>query len=80
MQINPPTLFWMAIAAILSADRFLPLARFEQAGLPWGGAVLVILGVALSVAGKKRFQSAGTNVYTFEDPGELVTEGLYGIS
>ncbi len=38
MQINPPTLFWMAIAAILAADRFLPLARFEQPGLPWYGA------------------------------------------
>ena len=54
MQINPPTLFWMAIAAILAADRFLPLARFEQPGSR--GAVLVILGVALSAAGKKRFR------------------------
>ncbi len=26
------------------------------------------------------FQRIGTNVYTFEEPGELVTEGLYGIS
>ena len=32
------------------------------------------------MAGKRRFRQAGTNVYTFEDSGELVTAGLYGIS
>ena len=38
MRINPPTLFWMLIAAILAADRFLPLVSFAVPGLPWCGA------------------------------------------
>ena len=80
MRINPPTLFWMLIAAILAADRFLPLMSFDVPGLPWGGAALVAMGIGISVAGKRRFQRAGTNVHTFQDPGELVTDGLYGIS
>ena len=80
MRINPPTLFWMLIAAILAADRFLPLISFDVPGLPWGGGALVVLGIGISVAGKRRFQRAGTNVQTFEDPGELVTDGLYGLS
>ena len=80
MRINPPTLFWMLIAAILAADRFLPLVSFDVPGLPWCGAALAVLGIGISVAGKRRFQQAGTNVYTFEDPDELVIQGLYGIS
>ncbi len=40
MRVNPPTLFWMMIAAILAADRFLPLAGFNVPGLPWGGVAL----------------------------------------
>ena len=80
MRVNPPTLFWLLIAAILAADRFLPLVGFDVPGLPWGGGALVVLGIGISVAGKRRFQRAGTNVQTFEDPGELVTNGLYGLS
>ena len=80
MRINPPTLFWMLIAAILAADRFLPLVSFAVPGLPWCGAALAVLGIGISVAGKRRFQQAGANVYTFEDPGALVIQGLYGIS
>ena len=80
MRINPPTLFWMLIAAILAADRFLPLISFDVPGLPWGGAALVAMGIGISVAGKRGFQRAGTNVQTFEDPGVFVTDGLYAIS
>lgn len=80
MRINPPTLFWMLIAAILAADRFLPLIRFDVPGLHWAGTAVVALGIGISVAGKRRFQRTGTNVHTFQDPGKLVTDGLYGIS
>lgn len=80
MRINPPTLFWILMAGIFAVHRFYPLIRFEQPELPWGGAALFILGVAISAAGKKKFLRVGTNVYTFEEPGELVTDGLYGRS
>ena len=80
MRINPPTLFWILIAAIAAADRFFPAITFPETWLPWCGAVLVVLGVGISVAAKKQFLRAGTNVYTFEEPGELVSEGLFGIS
>ncbi len=80
MRINPPTLFWILIAAILAAYLFLPLERFDRPWLPWAGGALAVLGIAISVAGKMRFQRAGTNVYTFEDPDMLVTDGLYTVS
>ena len=80
MRINPPTLFWLLIAAIVAVDRFFALVTFDAPWLPWFGAVLVIAGVGVSVAAKRQFQRVGTNVYTFEEPGELVTEGLFSIS
>ena len=80
MRINPPTLFWILVAAIVAVDRFFPLIEFAEPWLPWCGAALAIAGVGVSVAAKRQFQQVGTNVYTFEEPGELVTEGLFGIS
>ena len=80
MRINPPTLFWILISAGLAADRFLPLMRFDAPWLPWAGGALVILGAGISAAGKRLFRRAGTNVYTFEKPDLLVTEGIYGFT
>lgn len=80
MRINPPTLFWILIAAIVVVDRFLPLIAFAEPWLPWCGTVLVIAGIGVSAAAKRQFQRIGTNVYTFEEPGELVTAGLFAVS
>ena len=80
IRINPPTLFWILIAAIVAVDRFFPLETFTAPWLPWCGAALAIAGVAVSAAAKRQFQRIGTNVYTFEEPGELVTARLFGIS
>ena len=80
MRINPPTLFWILVAGIFAVHRYYPLLRFEQPEVVWAGAAVFILGVGISAAGKKRFLRVGTNVYTFEEPGELVTDGLYGQS
>ena len=77
MRINPPTLFWILIAAIVAVDQYFPLGAFAEPWLTWAGVGLFILGIGVSVAGKRHFQRAGTNVYTFEEPGQLVTEGLY---
>ena len=80
MRINPPTLFFLLVAAIAAVDQLLPVVSFAVPWLLWFGAGLVILGIAVSVAGKSHFQRVGTNVYTFEEPGKLVTDGLYRIS
>ena len=80
MRINPPTLFWILIAAILAVCTYLPLMRFDQPWLPWAGGALAALGIGVSVADKRRFHKAETNVYTFEEPDRLVTDGLYQVS
>ena len=77
MRINPPTLFFLLVAAIAAVDQLFPVVSFAVPWLLWFGAGLVILGIAVSVAGKSHFQRVGTNVYTFEEPDKLVTDGLY---
>ena len=76
MRINPPTLFWILIAGIVAVDQYFPLGAFTEPWFTWAGVGLFILGIGVSVAGKRQFQRVGTNVYTFEEPGQLVTEGL----
>ena len=80
MRINPPTLFWILIAAIVVVDQFFPLTIFDEPWLPWIGAVLATAGGGVSATAKRQFQHVGTNVYTFEEPGVLVTDGLFSIS
>ena len=80
MRINPPTLFLVLIAAIVAVDQFCPVVSFAAPWLAWLGAGLAILGIAVSFTGKRHFQRVGTNVYTFEEPGELVTDGPYRFS
>ena len=80
MRIDPPTLFWMMIATIAATFAVLPLMRFQEPWLPWTGGALAALGIAVSVAGKRRFQREETNIFTFGKPDRLVTDGLFGIS
>lgn len=58
MRINPPTLFWILVAAIVAVDRFLPLTTFAPLWLPWCGAVLAIAGIGVSAAAKRHVWSA----------------------
>ena len=80
MRINPPTLFWILISTGFAADRFLPIMRFDAPWLPWAGGALVVLGAGIAAAGKRMFRRVGANVYTFERPNLLVTEGIYSFT
>ncbi len=80
MRIDPRILFLIQIGSIVAADQLAPLIEFGNLWLRLAGAALAVLGLGVSVAAKRQFQRAGTNVYTFKEPGELVTEGLYGVS
>lgn len=80
MRIIPPILLCILVGAMVGADTFLPLIRFDPSGLICAGAALAVLGIGISIAGKRHLRRADTSVNTFEDPGMLVTDGLYGFS
>jgi protein-S-isoprenylcysteine O-methyltransferase Ste14 len=41
------------------------------------GAALAALGLAVTLGGARRFARLGTNIKTFNEPGVLVTDGLF---
>src|SRR5688572_20901940 len=79
-RVLPPVLFLFATVVMAALRMLLPITEvvsfpFSLAGLP-----LVLLGIAMTVAGSQQFDKVGTNIKTFNDPDTLVTEGLYRFS
>jgi protein-S-isoprenylcysteine O-methyltransferase Ste14 len=75
----PPLIFvgFLAAAAILEALMPLPGLPFAAAARYVIGVVLAVLGIALIVAGARRFIAAGTNLPPMLPTTALVTDGPY---
>jgi protein-S-isoprenylcysteine O-methyltransferase Ste14 len=76
---RPPLVFLSALVLGLLADRLLPLQ------VPWSGlvglvigAILIVLGLAIFIAGIRNFTGAGTPVPTNEPTRALVKTGIHG--
>ncbi|KKZ13333.1 MAG: hypothetical protein TE42_00670 [Candidatus Synechococcus spongiarum SP3] len=80
MRINPPKLFLIAIAAIMAVDVIVTPGHVRLALAPLVRVTLAVAGVGISVTAKRQFQRIGANIDTFEEPDELMTEGLFSIS
>jgi protein-S-isoprenylcysteine O-methyltransferase Ste14 len=78
---RPPVLFLGALLLGVVWDRLLPLP-FPVPGtglIHWiGGAALILLGLALAVAGVRNFSRAGTPVQSVKPTSALVTTGIHG--
>lgn len=79
--VRPPLLYLGALLLGLALDRLLPLP-VPAAGLPlWiAGGALVLIGLALGVAGVRNFSAAGTPVQSVKPTCALVTTGIHGWS
>lgn len=80
MKLLPPHLvligfFAMALLRVLlPGPELLPPLWRAAAVLP------ALAGVALLLVGSRRFRRVGTNIRTFDEPGLLVTDGLFRFS
>ncbi len=78
---RPPLLFLAALLLGLVLDRLLPLPVPGLDGVHWivaGG--LVVIGLALFVAGLRNFSGVGTPVPTNQPTRALATAGIHGWS
>lgn len=76
-RVLPPVLFLFAILAMTALWKLLPVTEVVSFPFSLTGLPLVLLGIAMTVAGSNQFDRAGTNIKTFDDPEVLVTEGLF---
>jgi protein-S-isoprenylcysteine O-methyltransferase Ste14 len=76
-RVLPPRLFLLLAVVSGLVGWLVPVRRWTGPPTALVGAVLVLGGLALSVAGARAFARIGTNIKTFDDPTALVTTGLY---
>jgi protein-S-isoprenylcysteine O-methyltransferase Ste14 len=79
-RIVPPVYLLLTLLIMTGLYYLMPLARIVP--VPWSylGAILVALGIGLSVTGATSFRRAGTPVIPFELSTILVTHGLYRVT
>lgn len=79
-RLLPPILMLLCLLAMLALDRLLPVRELIPPPANLGGLILILAGLGLAIAGRLTFARAGTEIYTFREPGRLVTGGVFRIS
>ncbi len=79
-KLLPPVLVLITLAAMAISHRYLPGPRLLVSPHTCWGLLPLAAGVALAVAARLQFVRAGTTIYTFDEPGRLVTRGLFRFS
>ncbi len=78
-KLLPPFLFALCMALMLAAE-ILPGADALPAAARIVGAAATAAGLVLLAVARLQFARAKTNVLTFDEPGQLVTEGVFRVS
>ncbi len=79
-RLLPPALWiiCLAIMGVITASGL--VVRLFPAPWPFSGWLLFATGFAVTLIAARQFRRARTNINTFDDPGTLVTSGLFAIS
>jgi protein-S-isoprenylcysteine O-methyltransferase Ste14 len=76
----PPTLFYFCIILMVLLTWLWPARRIIDSPFNILGVVPLCVGVGISIWGSQKFESVGTTIKTFDEPNELVTDGLFQLS
>lgn len=76
-RVLPPVAFLLSLALIYGLHAIAPgtaliLWPYNLLGIP-----IFAAGLGVAVWGSRKFARVGTNIRTFEEPGRLVTDGLF---
>ena len=77
MRILPPILVLILLVAMGALHVLLPGRELIAFPYTLIGAVVAALGFVLTLSGARLFARVGTNIRTFNEPGVLVTGGLF---
>lgn len=76
----PPTFFAGAVVLQAALHFGLPVARLVTGPWRWLGSFPIAIGLAVILAGDRRFKVAGTAISPYDRPSALVTTGLFRFS
>lgn len=76
-RLIPPILTLICLAAMGLLRLFMPGTILIEMPGAWIGVAPLTAGLALLLGGAGRFRRLGTNIKTFNEPGVLVTSGLF---
>lgn len=77
MQLIPPILVLILLAAMIALRMFAPGALVVPYPYNLAGVVVATLGMLMTLTEARKFDRIGTNIKTFHEPGVLVTDGLF---
>jgi len=77
MRILPPWLVLLLLVTMVALDVVQPGPVVVAFPYNLAGAVVAALGLLITLSGARLFGRVGTNIRTFNEPGVLVTDGLF---
>ncbi len=77
MQLIPPILVLILLAVMIALRVVAPGPVVVSYPYSLAGALLATLGLLVTGSGARLFARVGTNIKTFNEPGVLVTGGLF---
>jgi protein-S-isoprenylcysteine O-methyltransferase Ste14 len=78
-KLLPPLLFAICVA-LMFASEYLPGSQALPESTRIVGAFAMVAGLVFLIVARLQFTKAQTNIYTFEEPGQLVTTGVFRVS
>ncbi len=78
--VRPPLLYGAAFIAVLVLRWFWPVPILGHAMTPWLGLVLLLLGLAIVIPGRRALHAAGTNVNPSLPTTAIVASGPFRFS
>lgn len=78
--VLPPAYFLIALIAMAALHLATPVAIWNP--WPWTvtGALPIVIGLGIAVAGNRHFKRVGTTISPFESSSQLVTDGIFAWS
>ena len=77
MRLLPPRLVLILLIAMVALRVLAPGPMIMSYPYNLAGVLVAALGLGLTLSGAGLFARIGTNIKTFNEPGTLVTDGLF---